>query len=139
MQEDSKKYLISDEFLEDVRRDTKINDLDLRREASTIVNRNQRYIEEYYKENRKLVNMQHYVKSLENELFHNIRKNGYKGMDIKKDSDVWTIVACDEKIKKAIRIMKQIEINVDFLDKTIKNMNNNAWLVQKLIDLERQT
>ena len=54
MSEEKTDFGISEEFLEQLKEDSKINDLDLRKECREIVNRNQRYIEEYYKQKSKL-------------------------------------------------------------------------------------
>lgn len=129
------KLDIPEEFLEEIREDCKINDLDLRGECRSVVNRTQRYIEEYYKQKRKLIQMEVYLKKVEGELFNHYKNN----FEIKLTSsqDVMKFVQKDKKYQKAFKLYRQLETIVDFLDRTVKNMNNNAWLVQKLVDLEK--
>jgi len=132
---EAQKIEIPEEFLEEIRNDCQINDLNLREDASTIVNRTQRYIEEYYKQKRKLIGLESYLKKVEGELFYHYKHN-YE-IKLTSSQDVMKFVYKDKKYRTAFKICKQMEAVVDFLDRTIKNMNNNAWLLQKLIDLEK--
>jgi hypothetical protein len=129
------EFELSEEFISDIQKDSKINDLDLRGECRSIVNRTQRYVEEYYRAKRKLMKMQAYVKKVEGELFHKY-KNEFE-IKLTSSTDIMKYVNKDKKYQNAIRICNDLECLVDFLDRTIKNMNNNAWLVQKLVDLEK--
>ena len=132
---DELSFDVSEEFLEQLDADTKINDLDLANECRSIVNRNQRYVEEFYKQKRKMKKMEAYLKKVEGELFSHYKTN----FEIKLTSsaDVMKFVQKDKKYQKALKLYNDLESLVDFLDRTIRNLNNNAWLVQKLVDLEK--
>ena len=127
--------IITDAFFEQIRKDSLINDLNLREECRTIVNRNQKYIEEYHKLDRKLKKMDVYLKKVEGELFYHYR-NEFE-IKLTSSQDIMKFVQKDSKYQKALKIHSELKCAVDFLDKTIKNMGNNAWLVQKLVDLEK--
>jgi hypothetical protein len=131
----AEKYELPEDFIEDIKRDSKINDLDLRNECRSVVNRNQRYIEEYYKMKRKYIRMQTHVKKVEGELFDKY-KNHFE-IKFTSSNDVMKFVWKDKRYQKAFNICSDLECIVDYLDRTIKNLNNNAWLVQKLVDLEK--
>lgn len=137
MEEDIKKtsFEIPEEFLEEIREDSKINDLNLAEECRTIVNRNQRYIEEYYRQKRQLLKMETFLKKIEGELFH-YYKNEFE-IKLTSSSDIMKYVQKNKKYQKALKLTNELIGVVDFLDRTIRNMNNNAWLVQKLVDLEK--
>jgi len=128
-------YTISKEFLEDVDKDTRINDLDLRREAMMAVNRTQRYIEELYRAKRKLHKLDLYRKKVEGELFQKYKTD----FDIKISSsqDIMRFVYRDKKYQTSARLHKELETLVDFLELTVKNMSQRPWLIQKLLDMDK--
>ena len=128
-------YGISDEYLEQLADDCKINDLDLANEARSIVNRNQKYIEDFYRWGRKLKKLERKLKEVEGELYKYYKTD----FEIKLTSytDIMKFVQKDKKYQKIWQLRDDVEELVSFLERTIKNMSNNPWLVQKLIDLEK--
>ena len=128
-------YTLSEDFLSDIERDTKINDLNLQEEATKVVNTTQRYIEELYRVKRKLHKVELEKKKIEGELFEKYKTNFE--IKITSSQDVMRFVYRDKKYQTVARIAKELEVLVDFLEMTVKNMNQKPWLIQKLIDLEK--
>jgi oligoribonuclease NrnB/cAMP/cGMP phosphodiesterase (DHH superfamily) len=128
-------FELSDEFLENVVKDTEINDFQLKEQLRTVTNKTQRYIEELYKQKRKLKQLERFVKKVKGELFQHY-KNDFE-IKLTSSSDVMTFVERDKKYQTAKRHYDDLETIVDFLDRTIKNMNNKAWTLRNMVELEK--
>jgi predicted DNA binding protein len=128
-------FVLPDEFLEEVVKDTQINDLQLREQCRTVVNKTQRYIEELYKQKRKLRQVEAYAKRVKGELYQ-YYKTDYE-IKLTTSSDIMIFVERDKKYQTAMKHLNDLNDIVEFLDRTIKNMTNKTWVLQKMVELEK--
>jgi hypothetical protein len=135
MSEAETNFELPEDFLEDVVEDTKINDFQLKEQLRTVVNKTQRYIEELYRQKRKMKQLERFVKKKKGELFE-YYKNDYE-IKLTSSSDILTFVERDKKYQTAKKHFDDLEAIVDFLDRTIRNMNNKSWTLRTMVDLEK--
>jgi conjugal transfer/entry exclusion protein len=128
-------FELSEQFLEDIVKDTEVDDYNLKEQLRNVVNKTQRYIEELYRQKRKLKQMDRFVKKKKGELFE-YYKNEFE-IRLTSSSDILIFVERDKKYQIAKKHFDDLETIVDFLDRTIKNMNNKAWVLQKMVELEK--
>jgi len=132
-----KKQLISDKYLEDIRNDTVLDQYNLPRECCETVNKTQRYIEDYYQQKRKL----RQIELLRDEEVGKLFKYYKTEFEIKLTSsqDVMKFVAQDSKYKKIMNSFYEQECLVEFMDRTIKNLNNKVWMIRNAVELEKMS
>jgi chaperonin cofactor prefoldin len=126
---------LTDEFLENIVEDTKINDFNIKEECRTVVNKTQRYIEELYRFRLKLKKVEAAMKVKKGDLFK-YYKTDYE-IKITSSSDIMIFVERDKEYRKIKKVHDELEIVVKFLEDTIKNMGNKSWVLQKMIDAEK--
>jgi hypothetical protein len=135
MSEQETNFELPDDFLEEVVKDTEINDFQLKEQLRTVVNKTQRYIEELYRQKRKMKQLERFVKKKKGELFE-YYKNDFE-IKLTSSNDIMTFVERDKKYQTAKKHYDDLEAIVEFLDRTIKNMNNKAWTLRTMVDLEK--
>ena len=129
------KVGLTEEFIEEVRKDCEIDEFGLVKENCTIINRTQRYIEEYYKQKRKLNYIENYLKKKKGELFE-FYKTRYE-IKLTSSNDIMIFIEKDDKYQKALEVYSEQKSVVDFLDKTIKNMQNKGFALRNLVELKK--
>ena len=119
---------LSDDFLEEINKDLKINDLDLRGQCTDAPNVSQKYIEKLYRERRKLKEFEVACNKVRGKLFGQIRRDGLEGIAFTSSSDILRLVEKDKEYIKIKRALNDQQVIVDFLDDTVRNFNNrNAY------------
>lgn len=136
---DEKKndFELSEEFLNDIRKDTDVNEFNLKEELRTVINKTQRYVEELYKQKRKLKQLERYVKKVRSEMYQEIKDVGYKGLEINNTSDINMIIDGDKRYQTARKYLDEIVCVVEFLETTVKTMTNKSFTLQRLVELEK--
>ena len=56
---------------------------------------------------------------------------------LSSSGDIWTFVERDKKYQTIKKHCDDLEIIVDFLDRTIKNMNNKGWSLRNMVEIEK--
>jgi hypothetical protein len=135
MSEAETNFELPEEFLEDVVKDTEINDFQLKEQLRTVVNKTQRYIEELYRQKRKMKQLERFVKKKKGELFE-YYKNDFE-IKLTSSNDIMTFVERDKKFQTAKKHYDDLEAIVDFLDRTIRNMNNKSWTLRTMVEMEK--
>ena len=117
-------FELEDEFLEQIVEDTKIDDFNLKDQLRTVVDKTQRYIEELYRQKRNMKKLERFLKKVKGELFQ-YYKTEYE-IKLTSSVDILIFVEKDKKYQTAKKHYDDLEAIVDFLDRTIKNMNSKS-------------
>ena len=134
-EEKTEKLAIPESYFEDIRKDTEINQFDLKNECAKSVNRTQRYIEDYYQQRRRLKKLELAKSKRIGELF-SYYKTDFE-IKLTSSQDIMKFVEKDKRYQSLMKFFYEQEAIVEFLDRTIKNLNNKVWLIQKMVDLEK--
>lgn len=132
----SEDLAINQKFIDEVRANLEINEFNLKEECRTHADKTQRYIEELYKQKRKLFKLDCYLRKIKGELFEKW-KNGEYEIRLTSTSDIMIMIDKDKQYNEILKSYNEIELIVEFLEQTIKNMNNKGWNIQRIIDLEK--
>jgi hypothetical protein len=133
--EEKNKYALSQEFIDEANKETMLNTYDLKSEGRTVLNKCQRYIEEYYKQKRFLNKVENLMKEKKCELF--IHYKTKFEIKITSATDLNIMIEGDKHFLKLIKLQKEVENNLDFLEKTIKSLNNKAYMVGNMVTLNK--
>lgn len=136
MSEESNLPTITEEFRKRVEEDCKIDTFDLVRENASYVNRTQVYIEEYYKQSRKLSSLDLMVKEKKAHLLIFYKRD----FEIKLTSmtDIMTMIEGDPKFQKLMKYYNEQKSVVEYLQQTIKNMQQKSYALKNLIELRKE-
>lgn len=135
MSENNEDDLVNDDFWEEVQEDLKINELDLREELRMAANRTQKYIELFYKYNRMLRKLEAYVKKVEGELFHHYKFEFE--LNLSSSADVQKFINKDKRYVTATSKRDEYQALVDLLEKVVRNFQNRAFTLNKMVDMEK--
>jgi len=128
-------FELEDEFLEQIVEDTKIDDFNLKDQLRTVVDKTQRYIEELYRQKRNMKKLERFLKKVKGELFQ-YYKTEYE-IKLTSSVDILIFVEKDKKYQTAKKHYDDLEAIVDFLDRTIKNMNSKSWSLRNMVEMEK--
>lgn len=136
MSEETNLPTITEEFRKRVEEDCKIDTFDLTRENASYVNRTQVYIEEYYKQSRKLSSLDLMVKEKKAHLLIFYKRD----FEIKLTSmtDIMTMIEGDPKFQKLMKYYNEQKSVVEYLQQTIKNMQQKSYALKNLIELRKE-
>lgn len=127
---------IDQNYIDEVRKNLEINEFNLKEECRTQADKTQRYIEELYKQKRKMFKLDCYLRKVKGQLFEKW-KNGEFEIRLTSTSDIMIMIEKDDNYNKILKKYNELELIVEFLDQTIKNMNNKAWNIQRIIELQK--
>ena len=136
MSEETKLPTITEEFRKRVEEDCKIDTFNLILENSALVNRTQVYIEEYYKQHRKLTQLDQMVKEKKAQLLIYYKRD----FEIKLTSmtDLMIMIEGDPKFQKYMSAYNEQKCVVEYLEKTIKNMTNKGYALKNIGELRKE-
>jgi hypothetical protein len=135
MSAEKTSFELEDEFLEQIVEDTKIDDFNLKDQLRTVVDKTQRYIEELYRQKRNMKKLERFLKKVKGELFQ-YYKTEYE-IKLTSSVDILIFVEKDKKYQTAKKHYDDLEAIVDFLDRTIKNMNSKSWSLRNMVEMEK--
>lgn len=134
---DFSKFSITDEILEEVRKDVAVDEFNLYEECRQAPNTVQKYIEIYYAQKRKLNKLKRDMEKIEGDLFYLIKKDGYKGLKVTSGSDIKLIIQRNKAYQTSLAFYsEQFEV-VDFYKKVLDNLNSRRFDINKMIELKK--
>lgn len=136
MSEESDKLQLSEEFIKEAFEACQINEFDLVGQNRDVINKTQRFIEEYYKQKRQLEKIELHLKKVRGELFE-FYKTKFE-IKLSSASDINTFIEKDSRYQKTYEYFIELRANMDFLERTIKNMSNKVFALKNLVELDKR-
>jgi len=126
---------LPEEFLEQIAKDTEIDDFNLKEQLRTVVDKTQKYVEELYRQKRKFKQVDRRLRKIKGELYQ-YYKTDFE-IKLTSSSDVLIFVERDSKYQTIKKHYDDLESIVDFLDRTIRNMNSKGWSLRNMVEMEK--